>query len=225
MASMTFVIDDQSTGGNAPKVQVTITELGDGRVKIELIQLKGVNFYLGDLRGFFFDVANGVKGLEAYTVGADDQNGTRLSLDGTGIDSVKSAGDSSNNMNGLLGEAGGFDYGLEIGSEGIGAGGDDIRSFSFILEATEGDLTLSDFATSDFGVRIMSIGQDRNGDGTIDTSRNGSAKVIEHSATVASSRCTVSPFTFLLLSYLKHEKRLPFSCTYEIFYLVERLFF
>ena len=62
MSSMTFLINDQSTGGGTPVVEVTITEQVDGTVKIQLKQLLGTNFYLGDLRGFFFDIAEDLIG-------------------------------------------------------------------------------------------------------------------------------------------------------------------
>ena len=74
----------------------------------------------------------------------------------------------------------GFDVGLEIGTGWRGRHGDDVRAFHFTL-SSDRPLTLDDFANVDFGVRVASIGRDRNGDGTIDTFRFGGAKLIENS--------------------------------------------
>src|SRR5688572_25960924 len=56
MASMTFLINDTSTGGSTPTAEVTITENGDGTLSFEVTQLAAAGAYIGDLRGFFFDI-------------------------------------------------------------------------------------------------------------------------------------------------------------------------
>jgi len=102
-----------------------------------------------------------------------------------GNDNVVRVGSNSNNMNGLTGTGDatdpndnkGYDLGIELGKQGTGA--DDVRSFSFTLSSSEQALTLDDFRTVDFGVRIDSIGQDIDGDGTIDTDRSSTAKIAE----------------------------------------------
>ena len=58
MSSMTFVINDAATKSTNPKVQVTITEIAGGMLQFDIVQLGGAGAYIGDLRGFFFDVAN-----------------------------------------------------------------------------------------------------------------------------------------------------------------------
>src|SRR5688572_12170134 len=104
MASMTFLINDQSTGGGTPVLQVTITEQEDGTVKIELKQLLGTNSYLGDLRGFFFDIGEDLIGtLDVVSASKQLASGQwTTASDGftQGDDSVRSDGSSSNNMNG-----------------------------------------------------------------------------------------------------------------------------
>jgi VCBS repeat-containing protein len=181
---MTFFINDQSTGGNAPKVKVVITQNADGSVTIRIEQIVATGNYLGDLRGFFFDLAD-----ESIIPSLTVTSSSKTLADGTvvagpasstsGNDSVKFAGSSSNNMNGLLGSDGGFDFGIEIGSEGVGKNGDDVRAFEFTLDNSSRDLTLADFAGVNFGLRITSIGLDTDGDGVIDTNRNGSIKMLE----------------------------------------------
>lgn len=59
MSSLTFVINDASTDSNNPKVQVTITENADGTLSFNIVQLVSPQGgYVGDLRGFFFDLHN-----------------------------------------------------------------------------------------------------------------------------------------------------------------------
>ena len=58
MPSMTFVINDNSIGARQPRIQVTITENPDGTLTFDIVQLAAAGAYLGDLRGFFFDVAD-----------------------------------------------------------------------------------------------------------------------------------------------------------------------
>lgn len=171
--STTFLINDASTGGNNPTVQVTITENANGTLTFTVTQLVSAGAYLGDLRGLFFDVA------DEDLIGT--LSGTSLSDPLTefqqGDDTVKDLGQGAN-MQGLLGDSGGYDVGIEIGTQGIGT--DDVRTFSFTLESTARALTLADFANVDFGVRITSVGQDIGGDGIIDTSRSGSSKILEN---------------------------------------------
>src|SRR3712207_8725519 len=54
------------------------------------------------------------------------------------------------------------------------------RAFSFTLDSTARDLTLADLANVNFGIRVMSVGRDTNGDGVIDTARDGSSKLLEN---------------------------------------------
>jgi Bacterial cadherin-like domain len=171
--SMTFVINDASTGGGNPQVQVTITENADGTVTFNVTQLGGVGAYLGDLRGFFFDIAD--ESLIGSLTTSSSGPITELQQ---GNDTVKDLGNGAN-MQGLLGDSGGYDVGVEFGTAGIGTGGDDVRNASFTLDSSARNLTLDDFANVTFGVRITSVGQDIDGNGTIDTARTGSSKIGE----------------------------------------------
>ena len=170
-------------------------KIADGTVTIRLTQLLAAMNYLGDLRGFFMDLAN--EGL----LGTLSVSGSQLTLaDGSvvstssawvyGNDTVSTAGSSSNNMNGLLGSDRGFDFGIAIGTEGVGANGDDVRGFEFTLGSSSGPLTLADFANVNFGVRITSVGLDTNGDGIIDTARTGSVKMLEQGAATTGPQYT-----------------------------------
>src|SRR5687768_12952844 len=135
MSSMTFVINDISTGGNNPLVQVTITENAGGTVTFDIVQLVAAGNYLGDLRGLFFDLADESVLGSLFVANASKTlaNGAAVAVAQpvwvSGNDTIKSAGGSSNNMNGLLGRNGGYDFGIEIGSEGVGKNGDDVRAF------------------------------------------------------------------------------------------------
>ena len=60
-------------------------------------------------------------------------------------------------MQGLLGDDGGYDVGVEIGTSGLKTT-DDIRSFTFTLDSSSRNLTLADFSNVAFGARITSVG-------------------------------------------------------------------
>lgn len=168
MATMTFLINDSSTGGNTPVVQVTITENLDGTLTFTLTQLAG---YVGDLRGLFFDVA------DESLIGSLTAAGIGLTELQQGNDTITNLGGGAN-MSGLLGDAGGYDVGVEIGSSGLHTT-DDIRKFTFRLDSTLRDLTLADFSSMSFGARVTSVGLDSNLDGSFETSRSGSSKTGE----------------------------------------------
>src|SRR5687768_9195679 len=122
MRSMTFLVNDRSTGsGPTPAVAVTVTENADGTLSISLNVVGGVT---GDLRGFFFDVASESR-IGTLSVTPTSAGFTEFRQ---GNDSVRDLGNGAN-MNGLLGSDGGFDAGVEIGQAGIGHG-DDYQSFS-----------------------------------------------------------------------------------------------
>lgn len=156
--SITMRIDDQSTSTGNPAVWVKISENGAGGLDIALTQDAGI---IGDLRGFFFDVA------DESLLGTLRVNVANKFIQGD--DSVKDLGGGAT-MSGLLGSDRGYDAGIEIGTSGIGK--DDIRSFAFTLSSTNRVLTLDDFAYVDLGVRLTSVG-------TLDGSRADSSKILE----------------------------------------------
>ena len=165
MREMTFLVNDQATGsGPVPSVAVTITENANGTLNISLALVGGA---IGDLRGFFFDIANESR-IGTLSVTPTSPGFTEFRQ---GNDNVKDLGNGAN-MQGLLGSDGGYDAGVEIGTPGIGK--DDYHSFSFTLTSSAGPLTLEDFANVDIGVRLTSVGTDGTG------SREGDGKVLEH---------------------------------------------
>ncbi len=169
MGSMTFLINDSSTGGSTPVVQIVITENADGTVTFTVTQLAG---YVGDLRGLFFDIAD-----ESLIGSLSASSAANLTEFQQGNDTVSDLGNGAN-MQGLLGDAGGYDVGVEIGSSGLKTT-DDVRTFTFTLDSSARDLTLADFSNVCFGARITSVGLDSNLDGTFETSRSGSSKTGE----------------------------------------------
>lgn len=168
MATMTFQINDASTESNIPAVWVTITENADGTLTFNVTQQGGI---IGDLRGVFFDVAD--ESILKSLVVAAASTDIRI-----GDDSIKDLGDGAN-MNGLTGSDKGYDLGIEIGTSGIGK--DDIRSYSFTLDSTARDLTLSDFSNVDFAVRLTSVG-------VIGGARADSSKLLEITSQAVDAR-------------------------------------
>ncbi len=160
MSSVTFQLDDSEVTGE-PVVSITLTENMNGTLTITA-EVQGQP--TGDLRGLFFDVTN--EALISKLVFTSTSDMTTETDD----DNIKYAGSSNNNMNGRTLEGGGFDVGIEIGSEGIGD--DDIQTFSVTLSTSDNtNLTLADFALAEFGVRITSVG-------TTGENRDGSNKLM-----------------------------------------------
>jgi Tol biopolymer transport system component len=183
MSSLSFVINDRSTGGAIPVVQVTITANADGTLTFKVEQLASGG-YLGDLRGIFFDI--GDESLIG-TLQVAAASGGPLTEVRQGNDNVVDLGQGAN-MNGLLGtvdaekaatgaEGNGYDVGLEIGTAGIAT--DDVRSFEFTLSSSARSLTLADFDAVDFGVRITSIGA-VDESGAFVGKRSESTKIVEN---------------------------------------------
>jgi hypothetical protein len=169
---MTFLVNDGFTGTTNPLGQITIVENADGSLTFTIDQLTFAGAYLGDLRGLFFDLADEtlVGSLSVTSAGP-------LTEVQQADDSIRNLGQGAN-INGLLGSDGGYDVGIEIGTNKI-AGSDDVRSFTFTLSSSLRFLTLDDFANVDFGLRITSVGVDVDGNGVIDTARTESSKIGE----------------------------------------------
>src|SRR5687767_3891009 len=112
MSSVTFQINDYSTGGSVPTAQVAITENVDGTLTFNIVQLTSAGAYLGDLRGFFFDIHESLLNTLSVTssagydaagnlvTGMTDSQGLGTNNSTTG-DSVTNLGDGAN-MEGLL---------------------------------------------------------------------------------------------------------------------------
>lgn len=156
MSSVTFQLDDP-TATDEPAVWITLTENPDGTLTITA-EVQGQP--TGDLRGLFFDITNEALLSKLVLSPAPD-----ITQSDIGNDSIVSTGNSSNNMSGRTLEGGGFDVGIEIGSQGIGT--DDIQTFSVTLSTSDNTpLTLADFASAEFGVRIMSVGTEGDREGS-----------------------------------------------------------
>src|SRR5262245_7581364 len=169
MNTLTFLINDSSTGANTPVVKIVITENVDGTVTFVVTQQAG---YVGDLRGLFFDVAD-----ERLVGTLSASAAANLTSFQQGNDTVKDLGNGAN-MQGLLGDDGGYDVGVEIGTSGLKTN-DDVRAFTFTLDSSLRDLTIADFSDVCFGARITSVGRDSNLDGVFETSRSDSSKTGE----------------------------------------------
>ncbi|HEY9629556.1 MAG TPA: PEP-CTERM sorting domain-containing protein [Coleofasciculaceae cyanobacterium] len=174
-ASLT--IDTQPFTGSPASTKITLDDQnGSGKVLFKA-DVAGI----ADLRGLFFNVGDDsllaglqISGLQylnaaGKTISVADRN-IKYSFD---AGSVGSVGGKSNNMKGDGGSHV-FDAGVEIGQEGIGQG-DDFRSAWFTLSLSDSflassagakfqkGLDLSYFSNQDFGVRLMSVGADREG--------------------------------------------------------------
>jgi len=144
-------------------VEVTLTELENGDMQVDLEVLTGDNpeatGQIGDLRGLFFDIDDESL-LDGLSVSGDDVTASDFDAN-----SVTNLGNGAN----LNGQHHSYDGGVEIGTQG--ASGDDIQSTSFVLSHDTEDLSLEDFAEQQFGLRLTSVG----GEGEED--REGSLKL------------------------------------------------
>ncbi|MFP4122823.1 MAG: PEP-CTERM sorting domain-containing protein [Coleofasciculus sp.] len=133
---------DQSAG----KVDFRLEEVGSD-VKFTVDVDSSVNNG-GDLRGIWFDVAN--DSLLPLTITGSDI--TQTQQDANNVNNLG----GGNNLNGG-GTLAPFDVGLEIGTPGMGS--DFITSTMF----TVSDVTLDQFLGQEFGVRLTSLGDNRQG--------------------------------------------------------------
>jgi hypothetical protein len=165
--------------GSPASTKVTLDDQLDGAGKIRFrADVSGI----ADLRGLFFNVSDDalLKGLQISGMNYLNANNQVVSVANQDISysfnagNVSSVGGQSNNMNGGSGSHV-FDAGVEIGKEGIGKG-DDFRSAWFTLSLSNSflqsdagakyrseGLKLSYFANQEFGARLMSVGQNREG--------------------------------------------------------------
>jgi hypothetical protein len=174
-ASLTFNQSDLklNSGSTAVNFDVKLDDLGDGKVQVKVDVANG---YFADLRGLFFNIS-------------DDSILSSLSVDKSLYPDITTfaqggvswVGSNNNNVNGGNegGKKGGksesaFDFGVEIGDEGIGRGKLDIRSTTFVIEDASKKLNVSYFSQQAFGIRMMSVG-------TSATNREGSSKLLSPS--------------------------------------------
>lgn len=131
------------TNGNGTTAQVKLEQVEAG-VQVSLDKINPI----GDIRGVFFNVADNAA-LEGMTVTGDNVTSSSFAAD-----SVNDLGGGVN-VNPDL-----FDGGVEIGTEGIVT--DDIQSTTFTLSNAAGDLTVDQFLSQDFGLRLTSVGENRS---------------------------------------------------------------
>ena len=142
LASETFIIYGQVN------VSVTITEV-NGTLQFQLNVLDDTG-QIGDLNALFFDLSDDALTSGLHVTGQDV---TGVNLDANRVVKV----DSYTTMNGeVVKDLGKFDGGVQFGTAGIGS--DDIRSTTFVLTHDSQNLTLADFSTQDFGIRLTSVG-------------------------------------------------------------------
>jgi hypothetical protein len=145
-----FTFDTSNFTGADAKVSITLDDkaAGDGKIQFTVKMPTGATT-IGDIRGLFFNISDDslLSGLRA--------TGSHVTTTASGAGKISSVG----NVN-LNGDGGNhvFDFGIEIGENGLKGGKDDIQTTTFVLSHTSRTLDLSLFAQQDFGVRLTSVG-------------------------------------------------------------------
>lgn len=149
MASMDFVMS-KKVG-----VAVTVTEV-DGNLEFHVRVLQpgeeGYTGKVGELNGFFFDMAGNVDAYTGLTATTSDGEDLCTRVD---EGSVSHLGSGINMKGRAIKETGKFDVGAVLAKRGLCNG--DLQEITFTLDADQ-DLSLEDVAQQDFGVHLTSIG-------------------------------------------------------------------
>ncbi len=148
-ASLSFNIN-QFTGDNA-EVKITLDDMinpGSVKFTVEVIDP------IADLRGVWLDISDDALLSGLSILGADI---TQTVIDANNVNNLG----GGNNLNGG-GTLAPFDIGLEIGAPGIGMGDDFLMTMFTVSHDTE-TLTLDNFGNLDLGVRLTSVGENREG--------------------------------------------------------------
>ncbi|MBD2301048.1 hypothetical protein, partial [Nostoc sp. FACHB-190] len=147
-----YTLDDSIAG--AGKVQFKVEFITDSTYK-----------NIGDIRGVFFDIKDNylLSGLKVTGLSGTDITKTEYSNLGL-LESVGQAG-----LNGD-GNTHKFDFGIEIGDNGLKGGEDDFRTATFVLSHDKAALSLDQFFGQEFGLRATSVG-------VAGSSREGSSKL------------------------------------------------
>jgi hypothetical protein len=165
-ASMSFTATNFT--GDPLQVKYTLddTAAGAGKVQFKVEFLTDSTYKnIGDIRGVFFNIKDNalLSGLQVAGLGGVPITTTAHSTTGQ-LQSVGSA-----NLNGD-GNTHTFEYGVEIGTNGLKGGRDDFQTATFVLSHSTTALTLDQFFNQDFGLRATSVGLPGS-------SRNGSSKL------------------------------------------------
>ena len=140
--------------GDPAKVTVTMDDTFAVAGEIVISLSVDTNTSIADLRGLFLHISD-----EALLGGLSVVPNPAITAQFGPANSVINLG-GGNNLNGS-GSFGAFDMGFEIGTAGIGS--DDYRVGSFTLTHSTASLSTDLFLGQGFGVRVMSVGADRNG--------------------------------------------------------------
>jgi|GEM_PF-6227550 len=177
MTTTSFTI---SGGDDCPDILVTVEQVdGDLRFTLSMANT-GPTSKIGDILGFFVDLADGKESLIA---GLGIKDGSGSSFDNAGgyttaedltLSIVSGTPpnyddlDSLDDPNANVGGAGidDLDFGIQFGVGGIGAGKGDYQQVTFTLTG----LSLSDLQGADFAIRLQSVG-------TVDGDREDSCKL------------------------------------------------
>ncbi|NEO38469.1 MAG: PEP-CTERM sorting domain-containing protein [Moorea sp. SIOASIH] len=135
--------------GDQAKVKITLEQVGnDVKFNFEVTDT------LADITGVFFDIN------DIFNLNSND-----LSVTGNYVGDLKT---NTSNLGGGVNLTGGgpsnpgsFDFGVKIGTNGIGR--DDIKATSFTLSHATEALNLHMFEQQKFGVRLQSVGSNREG--------------------------------------------------------------
>ncbi len=147
-ASLSFNIN-QFTGDNA-EVKIALDDTIDpGSVKFTVEVVDPI----ADIRGVWFDISDDALLSGLSILGSDI---TKIEIDANNVNNLG----GGNNLNGG-GTLAPFDIGLEIGTPGIGM--DDFQMTMFTVSHDTEILTLDNFVNLDFGVRLTSVGENREG--------------------------------------------------------------
>ncbi|MEC4985208.1 MAG: hypothetical protein SAJ37_17805 [Oscillatoria sp. PMC 1068.18] len=157
-ASLDFSFN-QFTGSDA-EVDISVSDTGDGLAEGDLLfTVKVGEGYIADITGLYFDIDDEslLSGLSVTGV-----NGVNITATEFNANSVSRVGGQYNNLNGGGTSGLAYDIGVAIGGGGASPG-DDYQEASFILSHSSANLTLSNFSLQDFGVRLKSVGANREG--------------------------------------------------------------
>ncbi|MGL5193037.1 MAG: PEP-CTERM sorting domain-containing protein [Chroococcales cyanobacterium] len=152
--------------GDFPTVEIVLNETAPGTIEATVNVVPGPTGFIGDLRGVFLNLPGGAsitpvgEGITAQTAGVTTTRGPNTSTSFPGI------GNSAL----LEGTTESFNYGIEIGSQGIST--HDYQTASFTISGA--GLSLTDFTSSSFGVRMMSVGEP-GGDRELSSKTTGTA--------------------------------------------------
>jgi hypothetical protein len=131
-------------------VTISIVNLANnGGVNITVVESDAT--LIADLRGLFFNVSDSIGLGTANSISVAPTNVGNKVVSANNVISVG----TGNNMNGN-GNPGKYDVGVEIGTPGIGAGGDDIQTATITVAWSQ--LKISHLCSQRFGVRLTSVG-------------------------------------------------------------------